>query len=108
MSEVQKVTDATFETEVLKSTTPVLVDFFAEWCAPCRMIAPYVSKAAQSFEGKVKVVSLNVDDSPYTASKYQVMSIPTLIIFKDGKPVASMIGAVPYEVIASKIQEVLK
>ena len=93
---VGKVSDTTFESEVLKATGPVVVDFWAEWCGPCRMIAPALEEiAAGSLNGKVKIVKLNVDENPLTASKYGVMSIPTLMLFKNGEMASRQVGAAP-------------
>jgi thioredoxin 1 len=92
---VGKVTDATFEAEVLKATGPVVVDFWAEWCGPCRMIAPALEEIAGSLGDKVKIVKLNVDENPATASKYGIMSIPTLMIFKNGELASRQVGAAP-------------
>jgi thioredoxin len=92
---VNKVSDANFETEVLKSAEPVVVDFWAEWCGPCRMIAPALDEIAGSMQGKVKIVKLNVDENPATAAKYGIMSIPTLMIFKNGEMASRQIGAAP-------------
>ena len=92
---VGKVSDADFDSEVLKSANPVVVDFWAEWCGPCRMIAPALEEIAGSLNGRVKVVKLNVDENPHTAQKYQVMSIPTLMIFKNGQVASKQIGAAP-------------
>ena len=89
------VTDATFETEVLKSDTPVLVDFWAEWCAPCRRLAPAVDAIATELEGKVLVAKVNVDENPVTPGRFNVRGIPTLIVFRDGKEVGREVGAVP-------------
>ncbi len=92
---VGKVSDATFESEVLKATGPVVVDFWAEWCGPCRMIAPALEEIAGSLGDKVKIVKLNVDENPQTAAKYNIQSIPTLLIFKNGDMSSRQIGAAP-------------
>ena len=92
---VGKVSDADFEAEVLKSAQPVVVDFWAEWCGPCRMIAPALEEIAGSLNGKVKIVKLNVDESPATAQKYGIMSIPTLMLFKNGELASRQVGAAP-------------
>ena len=92
---VGKVSDASFESDVLKSAEPVVVDFWAEWCGPCRMIAPALEEIAGQLGNKVKIVKLNVDESPKTASKYGVMSIPTLMIFKGGELASRQVGAAP-------------
>jgi thioredoxin 1 len=92
---VGKVSDATFESEVLKASEPVVVDFWAEWCGPCRMIAPALEEIAGTMAGRIKVVKLNVDENPGTATKYGIMSIPTLMIFKNGQLSSRQIGAVP-------------
>ena len=98
-----ELTDANFESEVLKSELPVLVDFWAPWCSPCFMVAPAVEEIAREYEGKLKVCKLNVDGAPRTASEYGIMSIPTLAIFKEGKLQDSIVGAVPKAAIAEKI-----
>jgi thioredoxin 1 len=92
---VGKVSDTTFESEVLKATEPVVVDFWAEWCGPCRMIAPALEDIAGSLGNKVKIVKLNVDENPQTAAKYGIQSIPTLMIFKGGQMSSRQIGAAP-------------
>jgi thioredoxin len=92
---VGKVSDATFEAEVLKSAEPVVVDFWAEWCGPCRMIAPALEEIAGSLNGKVKIVKLNVDENPAVAAKYGIMSIPTLMLFKNGELASRQVGAAP-------------
>ena len=92
---VGKVSDTTFESEVLKATGPVVVDFWAEWCGPCRMIAPALEEISGSLGGKVKIVKLNVDENPHTAQKYGIMSIPTLMMFKNGELASRQVGAAP-------------
>jgi thioredoxin 1 len=92
---VGKVSDADFESEVLKATGAVVVDFWAEWCGPCRQIAPALEEISGSLNGKVKIVKLNVDENPQTASKYGVMSIPTLMLFKNGEMASRQVGAAP-------------
>jgi thioredoxin 1 len=92
---VNKVSDATFDNEVLKSAEPVVVDFWAEWCGPCRQIAPALEEIAGSMNGRVKIVKLNVDENPATAAKYGIMSIPTLMLFKNGELASRQIGAQP-------------
>jgi thioredoxin 1 len=92
---VGKVSDATFEAEVLKAREPVVVDFWAEWCGPCRLIAPALEEIAGAMNGKVKILKLNVDENPVTAQKYGIMSIPTLMLFKNGQLASRQIGAAP-------------
>jgi thioredoxin 1 len=87
------LSDISFDEEIKSSDEPVLVDFWAEWCGPCKMIAPTLEEIAKDFAGRLKIVKLNVDDAPETARRYEVMSIPTLILFKDGEPSLRIIGA---------------
>jgi thioredoxin 1 len=89
------VTDDTFETDVLKAEGPVLVDFWAEWCGPCKMIAPALEEIGAEFAGRVTVAKVNIDENPGTPNAYGVRGIPTLILFKDGKPAATKVGAAP-------------
>ena len=95
MAEISDVTDATFENEVLKSTTPVLVDFWAEWCGPCKAIAPIIKEIADDNDEKLKVVKINIDESPQTPGTYGIRSIPTILMFKDGQVVSQLSGARP-------------
>lgn len=97
------VTDANFAEEVLKSGIPVLVDFWAEWCGPCRMLAPVIGEIASEYAGKIKVCKVNVEEAPKTASDYGIMNIPTLVVLKGGKVVDKMVGALPKKDIAAKI-----
>ena len=92
---VDKVTDATFDQAVLKASGPVVVDFWAEWCGPCRMISPALEEISNSLNGKVTILKLNVDENPATAAKYGVMSIPTLMLFKGGQLASRQVGAAP-------------
>ncbi|MCP5361853.1 MAG: thioredoxin [Hyphomicrobiales bacterium] len=91
----QETTDANFKQDVLESDTPVLVDFWAEWCGPCRQLSPLIDELSKEFDGKLKVVKVNIDHNPETPTQYGVRGIPTLIVFKDGKPAATKVGALP-------------
>ena len=97
------VDDGSFETEVLQADTPVLVDFWAEWCGPCRMVAPVVELLASEYQGRLKVTKLNVDESPQTAGAYSIRSIPTLLLFKDGEVQEAAVGAQPKAALARLI-----
>ncbi len=90
---ITALTDDTFDEEITGSSEPVLVDFWAEWCGPCKMIAPILDEIAEEQSGKIKIAKLNVDDAPDIARRFEVMSIPTLIVFKDGEPVKRLVGA---------------
>jgi thioredoxin 1 len=107
MSAAAQVTDATFDQEVVASDVPVLVDFWAPWCGPCRMVAPVVDEIATQYEGKVKVVKINTDDNPNVANKYGIRSIPTLMIFKGGQKVDTVVGAVPKTTLANTLDKYL-
>ena len=102
----QAITDADFEAEVLKADTPVLVDFWAEWCGPCKQMLPIVEELAGEYEGKVKIVKVNVDENTEAPGKFNVMSIPTFIIFKDGEPVTTFVGAKSKEDIVQELNAV--
>lgn len=100
-------TDSNFESDVLKSDAPVMVDFWAPWCAPCRIVSPIIEELGKEYLGKVKVGKLNVDDNPQTAAKYGIMSIPSILMFKKGEPVKTIIGAQSKENFKRGIEEVL-
>ena len=99
------VTDATFQDQVLKAKNPVLVDFWAPWCGPCKIVKPIVEELAKEYTGKIDVLEMNVDDNPEVSGQYGVMSIPTLMVFKNGQPVKSAIGAQPKEALKHMIDE---
>jgi thioredoxin 1 len=107
MSKKLEFTDENFQTDVVSSTVPVLVDFWAPWCGPCRMVDPVVEEIAGEYEGRLKVGKLNTDDNREVAAKYGIMSIPTIMIFKGGEVKARIVGAQPKRAIVEKIDEVL-
>lgn len=102
-----KFTEENFENEVLKSDIPVLVDFYADWCGPCKMMMPVVEKLAETYEGKVKVGKVNSDDDSNLAARYGIMSIPSFLIFKNGEVVDSTMGAMSMDALAAKLDAVL-
>lgn len=101
------VSDSTFDSEVLSAEQPVMVDFWAEWCAPCKMIGPIVEDLSNEYDGTFKFVKLNIDDSPNTPAKYGVRGIPTLLIFHNGQPVDQLVGAVPKNVLKGRVDKAL-
>ena len=107
MTKPVAVSDADFEAEVLNSDIPVMVDFWADWCGPCKMVAPMVEELAGVYDGKLKVAKVDVDSSPQTAGSYGIRSIPTLLFFKDGKAVNQVVGAVPKAVLQEQIDQVV-
>ena len=107
MADLLKVNDDNFESEVINSNIPVLADFNATWCGPCKMLAPTVEKLAGEYEGRIKTVSIDVDEAGQTAGKYGIMSIPCLIIFKNGEPVNRAVGLQPEPAVKKLIEEVL-
>ncbi len=107
MSDEMKVTTGTFEAEVVKSAIPVVVDFWAEWCGPCRMIAPVLKELAKDYKDKLKLVKINVDEEPDLASRFGIQSIPTLLFFKGGQMVKQQIGAVPRPVLEKIVKELV-
>nr|AIA21460.1 thioredoxin [Neopyropia fucicola] len=102
---VSQVTDASFKQEVINNNLPVLVDFWAPWCGPCRMVSPVVDEIAEEYESSIKVVKINTDDNPTIAAEYGIRSIPTLMIFKAGERVDTVIGAVPKSTLASTLNK---
>jgi len=107
MSNATAVTTSDFEQQVLKSEVPVVVDFWAPWCGPCKTVAPHLDAIATDYDGRVKVVKVNIDDEREVAEKYDIRSIPTLLFFKDGKVVDQVVGAVPKSNIAAKLETIL-
>lgn len=107
MSKEITLTDDNFKSEVLESDVPVLVDFWATWCGPCRMVGPIVEEIADDYDGKAKVGKVNTEDNAKITGEYGIISIPTLIFFKDGKPVDQIIGAVPKDAITKKLDALL-
>jgi thioredoxin 1 len=104
---VIEISDGNFESEILKSDVPVLVDFWAPWCGPCKSIAPILEDLAEEYSGKLKVAKLNVDDNPKTPTSYNVRGIPNLVFFKSGKVVEQIIGAVPKDQLVAAISKIL-
>jgi thioredoxin 1 len=102
-----EITDNNFEEEVLKSTTPVLVDFWAEWCGPCKMLSPVIDEISKEMAAKLKVVKINIDTSPNVPSKLGIRGIPTMILFKDGEQVATKVGALPKASITEWVNSIL-
>ena len=106
MAEAVEVTDATFEAEVLNSETPVVLDFWAEWCAPCRQLTPIIEQLAEKYQGRIKVVKMNIDDNPVTPSRYEVRAIPTILAFQNGQVIQQLQGVRPkaeFEEMAQKL-----
>lgn len=107
MADIITVTDASFEADVLKAEGPILLDFWAEWCGPCKMLAPSLNELAGELDGKLSIAKLNIDENPTTPSRYGVRGIPTLMIFKDGQVSATKIGALPKSQLKTWIEQSL-
>ncbi len=107
MSNEIQLTDATFEAEVIKSALPVLVDFWAPWCGPCKMLGPVIEELAKEYDGKVKICKLNTDESPNSASQYHISAIPTVLLFKGGKLVQELVGLQPKEELKRRLDELI-
>jgi len=105
MGNAVAVTDQSFQTEVLDASLPVLVDFWAEWCGPCRAVGPIVEELAREYDGKLKVVKVDVDESQDVSARYRILSIPTLMVFKGGQEVERVIGAVPKQMLLARVQK---
>lgn len=107
MSKINEITSSIFKNEVLDSDIPVVVDFWAPWCGPCRMVAPVLEEISQKMNGKIKFVKLNTDENQKTAMDYQIMAIPSLLIFKDGQEVDRIVGFVPQEQLEADLQKII-
>lgn len=107
MGDLLQVTDKNFEQEILKSNIPAMVDFWAEWCGPCKMVGPVVEELAKEYEGKIKIAKMNVDENRQTPAKYGIRAIPTLILFKGGNVVQTIVGAQPKSAIEEELKKLL-
>ena len=107
MGDILQVTDENFEQEILKSNIPAMVDFWAEWCGPCKMVGPVVEELAKEYEGKVKIGKMNVDENRQTPAKFGIRAIPTLILFKDGQVAQTIVGAQPKSAIEEELKKLL-